>query len=1239
MATHPDIMLSSSYGGSTPAKNRARAYLTLREGALWRALGQIPQGLALMIAGTAGDVPGLLHYHHWDPRRIVGIDTDAAAVALWQQQFPTTTVRCGSFYQEVLRMTQAPTSPAIALVRLDLCNRPGPAEIAALRCLRPCLVPGAIISCTFLRHGRRRGRAGEMLHRRAVVESRRHHTTFDINLGVLSLLREELGADCMEVLDLRYRSLDPERPQARGSDMGTVAVQYLPTNLRTTAWRKMRTSSSTRVRIPSMRDWDDLLSYVEQRLCAKRGLDLDTACAVANLTREQYRRLHRPPRPTSVPQVMPPPKLEPRPEDQRPQLDALVKYFAAGGELAHFEMRCGGGKTLEAFWLARDLHVQRVLYFAPQLSLLRQVLQEWDGQIGYYQKHLDVMVICSDPTVGKVQRAELQAEIATLRQQFPGYPVETEAGTAAGRKRVRHWLQQPVATDALRVLVSTYPSGYVTRRCVKHAPVFDLLVGDEAHTIAGPKGKVAQVAVGPLPVRQRVFMTGTRRIISSRIKARDPEVYLDMACVPGQPPGVFGPDLTVPQAKLAYAIEHGLAPRYKIYLVYPAETETDVQTELVRLQACVARNDVVVHRAPGDAPEVANEKFTAHTALTAAAIRQLYRQFASPRNHTFAFSNKLQHCESLKRATDLLTDDLQLRTCVISGAMLVDRRQQVLERTLQRGARSVVFSCRAISTGFNSKLVDTIIWHDRVRSPIDLLQQIGRALRLDPDNPTKEIALVLPVLTKRGQSVTEALQGDGYRQVARVIDAACSMDETLAAEVKEWTKLTASQRQWTAPSSRIVVVGDGDPVRLQEFRDAVYLRLYETQSWHVSLADCQRIAKERGGRCLSSAYINSRTYMEWECAKGHRWNAPARTVVKAHHWCRSCVIPVITLEHCQRIARERGGRCLSSAYINSRTKMKWECAKGHRWSTTYTLIRGGSWCPKCLGHREEPFTLAYCQRKAHKHGGRCLSVEYNNSTKVKMRWECAKGHRWSSVFQNILKGFWCPICDGRRITLADCHRTAHKHGGRCLPLVYNERGRVVDATDRAPTPMKWECAKGHRWLAPPSRIRNGNWCPRCTADRRTTLEDCQQMAQKHGGRCLSSACINSRTKMKWECARGHRWQAPPCRIRDGHWCPKCANNAKVTLTDCQRAARKQGGKCISSAYLGTKTRWECAKGHRWSASFYGISRSWCPKCVARSGRRPAHDVRRCKVRGCFQLHLARGFCRNHYRQMMWHIGR
>ena len=41
------------------------------------------------------------------------------------------------------------------------------------------------------------------------------------------------------------------------------------------------------------------------------------------------------------------------------------------------------------------------------------------------------------------------------------------------------------------------------------------------------------------------------------------------------------------------------------------------------------------------------------------------------------------------------------------------------------------------------------------------------------------------------------------------------------------------------------------------------------------------------------------------------------------------------------------------------------------------------------------------------------------------------------------------------------------------------------------------------------------------------------------------------------------------------------------------------------------------------------------RTTALRGGRAARDVRRCKVEGCFQPHVAKGFCKNHYQQIRY----
>merc|ERR1712113_424531 len=62
----------------------------------------------------------------------------------------------------------------------------------------------------------------------------------------------------------------------------------------------------------------------------------------------------------------------------------------------------------------------------------------------------------------------------------------------------------------------------------------------------------------------------------------------------------------------------------------------------------------------------------------------------------------------------------------------------------------------------------------------------------------------------------------------------------------------------------------------------------------------------------------------------------------------------LTLGEANQLAASRGGRCLSQTFINCKSPMLWQCAKGHVWSVAMNHIKySGSWCPSCAAGKSE----------------------------------------------------------------------------------------------------------------------------------------------------------------------------------------------------------------------------------------------------------------------------------------------
>lgn len=301
----------------------------------------------------------------------------------------------------------------------------------------------------------------------------------------------------------------------------------------------------------------------------------------------------------------------------------------------------------------------------------------------------------------------------------------------------------------------------------------------------------------------------------------------------------------------------------------------------------------------------------------------------------------------------------------------------------------------------------------------------------------------------------------------------------------------------------------------------------------------------------------------------------------------------ITVKYLKNIAKERNGKCLSKNYNNIDDKLKWKCKFGHIWeSTAYHIIYRNQWCPYCVGQHK---TIKDMHKLAKIHNGKCLSNSYINA-KTKLIWQCNKNHKWEATPDSLESGHWCPICKGRNQTIRDMIILAQKRNGICLSKKYINNN----------TKLKWQCEAGHSWEAVPSSIKSGSWCPICAGNIPLKIVDMQKLAIEKGGKCLSKKYINSNIKLKWQCKKGHTWDATSKNIKTGYWCPVCAGTLPLTIEEMQKIATDRGGKCLSTKYINssTKLKWQCSEGHIWENTPLSIkSGQWCPLCSVARGER------------------------------------
>lgn len=115
-----------------------------------------------------------------------------------------------------------------------------------------------------------------------------------------------------------------------------------------------------------------------------------------------------------------------------------------------------------------------------------------------------------------------------------------------------------------------------------------------------------------------------------------------------------------------------------------------------------------------------------------------------------------------------------------------------------------------------------------------------------------------------------------------------------------------------------------------------------------NLSKLNGIAQIHGGACLSTEYLGANQKYSFRCAQGHEWSAYP-SVLKSGSWCKRCHFDsrLLGIEQAHEAAKARGGQCLSQNYVNSLSKLTWQCHRGHEWQAPLAAIRVGKWCKQC----------------------------------------------------------------------------------------------------------------------------------------------------------------------------------------------------------------------------------------------------------------------------------------------------
>lgn len=391
-------------------------------------------------------------------------------------------------------------------------------------------------------------------------------------------------------------------------------------------------------------------------------------------------------------------------------------------------------------------------------------------------------------------------------------------------------------------------------------------------------------------------------------------------------------------------------------------------------------------------------------------------------------------------------------------------------------------------------------------------------------------------------------------------------------------------------------------------------QLSRAQSWLLKM---QEIADSRGGKCLSTSYVDSHTKLAWECSQGHIWNAKPNNI-SSGTWCPECSKGKVndarrrTIADLKGYASKMGGLCLSDELPSATSKVEWQCAQGHIWSATPQSVLGAkNWCPECGKERNNerikslrPAQLDAMKKLANERGGECLSSEYLKQ-KSSLLWRCANGHEWSANPDSIIQGGWCPEC-ASRVGERICREFFEQLFGVPFP-------KVKPKWLKSPTGFLLEL-DGYADSIGVAFEHHGSYHYRVVPPFTPTVESLQKRQEmdllkqeiclKNGVRIIEIPEVPTMTKvaeLKDLILRLCDQNQIKVPLRNVNVNPIKAYQPIPAYQQLSELVGEINGKLISKEFIdwSTPLTWECEAGHQWNASPASVmyQKTWCPKCA------------------------------------------
>lgn len=471
-------------------------------------------------------------------------------------------------------------------------------------------------------------------------------------------------------------------------------------------------------------------------------------------------------------------------------------------------MACGTGKTFTSMKIVEQYPGKGglVLFLVPSLSLLSQTLTDWKRNCDI---HINAFAVCSDNKIGKADLSKLDA-LTSIDQL--SYPATTDANTL--QIKVQNALYKK---DELTVIFSTYQSIQVISDAQgKGLPEIDLIICDEAHRTAGNYFEDDQKEESYftkvhdnqfIKAKKRLYMTATPKIYG-KISKEQAETS-DLVLYSMDDESIFGP--TFSTVSFTRAIDLGCLVDYKVVVLTLDESLLEKDYDFLStdnfggISIQNAGKIVGVWRAlskmdlKGES-SIKDDIFPMKRAVAFAQVieksedtdKTSSKEYATYFNAVIDQYKEREKAFLKKRWGKKFSEDeydkghkLQIETMHIDGSMNAtekESRLSWLRAEPQENKCKILFNVRCLSEGVDVPSLDAVVFLSPRKSPVEVVQTVGRVMRIAPNK--KRGYVILPIVVQPG-SIDDLIlnKNKDFDVVWEILNALKSIDPTFGRAV------------------------------------------------------------------------------------------------------------------------------------------------------------------------------------------------------------------------------------------------------------------------------------------------------------------------------------------------------------------------------------------------------------------------------------------------------------------------